>query len=995
AYAELVEFAQDRAAESTIARAQLQKEILQREQVEAQAARLAGIQAAFEIELNARQQAEQTLQRSQQELGAMIEEQAAHLGSIETELQVQTVERMRLEEQATKFIATNSGLATELSNYKENEAQLRRGEEQLNGRNDVLTKELASVQAELEKEITQHLQIIGASAKLTSIQTELKSSLDEQRKVEEILRRSETELASRVKMQATEFVFLQTELHKEIAQREQAQKQVAKLVETQSGLERELDARQLAEATLQRSQQELESVIQSQVVRLGSIETELQHQTAERLRMEDHAGKVTAASSELTKKLAYSQETEANLRRTQEQLQDGVEARAKELARVEAKLETEISEHVQLKRDSVELGNAHSVLEGALEDQRKIEANLRCSANELGTQVKTQAAEFSFLQTELQKEILRREQVEIRAQELTGNQSGLLKQLEERNSSENALRVIQDDLRVQIQAQTSEFGHLESKLRKENQERLRATEGATELRKIQIALKVEIFEHKQVEDQLRRIQEKLESRIETQASELANTRAALEQDMAEIKQGKEKAAGLATEQAAFKREIAERKTVEESLRQRQSELDLCLHDAANALATTQTDLQSERTKRSSAETELGQVRYSTLELARIRFEFLQNLSRQICQPINRLREISGKLRETALTEEQRQLIELLQASSEALLASDRQVAESSKFQVEPVRFEAVPFDLYPAVEGAIESSRVLTQGKEIELASLIYREVPVFLRGDQNRLRQILGHLLATSIEFTLTGPVLVCVTTESDCQNDVILRFSVSGGSPNDFEEIQRWLEPAQRAADSPTISATGAMLDLAVARQLIEMSWGKFGMERVAEGAVLWFTLRFAKLSMGSMQVPVAASPALRTLVVESHHARNKVFSSQLTAGGVRNSTSFNAVDALSLLRNQALAGDPFGVAIVSGDLPEMNGLTLAKIAKAEPLLNATHFIIAAAGTKLPDETQITTAGVTMCLIRPVTQSQLLAALEKTIEKTPSEPRAKTTPP
>ena len=90
------------------------------------------------------------------------------------------------------------------------------------------------------------------------------------------------------------------------------------------------------------------------------------------------------------------------------------------------------------------------------------------------------------------------------------------------------------------------------------------------------------------------------------------------------------------------------------------------------------------------------------------------------------------------------------------------------------------------------------------------------------------------------------------------------------------------------------------------------------------------------------------------------------KLNAEGVPNSIIFNGIDALSLLPDQALAGDPFSIAIVSSNLLDMNGLTLAKIAKADALINATHFIIAA---KLPDETQITTAGVTACLIRPIT--------------------------
>ena len=290
AYAELGKAAQDRADELMATRAQLQKEIAQRERVEVQAARFAETQAAFEKELGARQQAAQTLQRSQLELRSIIGEQAARLDSIESELQQQTNERLRLEEQATKFIATNSGLTAELSNSKDNEAQLRRAEELLKNKNDALTKELACVQTKLEKEITERLQIIDAVAKLANHTSRTEQrTLDDQRKIEEALRRSETELTSRVKAQVTEVGFVQIELQKEIAQREHAQAQAAKLLERRGALEKELDACQQAEQTLRRSQQEQESVIQSQAARLDSLEFGLQHQTAERQRLECQA----------------------------------------------------------------------------------------------------------------------------------------------------------------------------------------------------------------------------------------------------------------------------------------------------------------------------------------------------------------------------------------------------------------------------------------------------------------------------------------------------------------------------------------------------------------------------------------------------------------------------------------------------------------------------------------------------------------------------------
>ena len=598
--------------------------------------------------------------------------------------------------------------------------------------------------------------------------------------------------------------------------------------------------------------------------------------------------------------------------------------------------------------------------------------------------VKTQAAQVSFLQAELQREAERRDQTEMREGELARKQTDLLNELTNRKAIEQSLRGVEKNLRVQIQAQGSEIEHLHIEFRKENQERLRINERATELAKIQTALKQKIFEHEQIENQLHRTHEDLENQIEAQAVELSHTRTHLEKEITELKQTKEKTAELVTEQAVFKREIADRKAIEEVLRARQSELELRLHTSTGALASTQAHLLTENAKRTSLAMELGQIRYSTLEFSRVKSEFLREMSQQIREPAKTLLELSGRLQKSPLTGDQNQLLEALQASADMLLGSAHRIADFSRFQVEPVRFESMPFDLSPVVEGAIETSRVLAQGKGIESASLIYHEVPTFVRGDQNRLLQILRHLLTASLKFTQTGPVLLRVNTEVDNQSGFALRFSLNCDRPREFQEIQRWLQSASGDATSPALLEDGPLLDLAVARQLIEMSSGSFGMESgVGQGTVIWCTLRLDKVTMvpGTVQVSVANLPTLRVLVVESHTGRSEVLASQLTYGGVRNHAVANPVDALSLLRNQALAGDPFSVVIVSSDLPEMNGLTLAKIAKAEPLLSATPFIIAAAANNLPNETQITTAGVIACLIRPIRQSNLFASLEKTI--------------
>lgn len=114
-------------------------------------------------------------------------------------------------------------------------------------------------------------------------------------------------------------------------------------------------------------------------------------------------------------------------------------------------------------------------------------------------------------------------------------------------------------------------------------------------------------------------------------------------------------------------------------------------------------------------------------------------------------------------------------SGEALLSIINDVLDFSKIQAGKVELEAIDFDLHRTVEEVIELFAVQSRNKGLELASLVYREVPQILRGDPGRLRQILTNLVSNAVKFTERGEVVVrgCLATETD--EFAVLRLSVA----------------------------------------------------------------------------------------------------------------------------------------------------------------------------------------------------------------------------